>query len=219
MEYNAASEVSIPRFIYIVEENQPWIPANVDEGDKKEKLKVFKETLRKRHICQPFTNKDQLATCVVADVGRHIAMRNATRVGPNIPVNDIGLESLYIPAEDTPDKWNRRRNAVKKAHRDIYITHVIQPSTKKGQKFEVFIYLIRQKSTDFSDVLFAEFFLGKYWGNKVFPAVEQNGFIGIATAAYGTFLCLCRVTFRDGTHLYLDRFIDFEAQRTGGKST
>lgn len=44
----------------------------------------------------------------------------------------------------------------------------------------------------------------------MFPAVAENGFIGISTAAYGTFLCVCRVNFTDGTHLYLERYIDFE---------
>ena len=62
----------------------------------------------------------------------------------------------------------------------------------------------------------AEFFLGPYWGNKIFPAVEQNGFIGISTSAYGTFLCVCRVSFTDNTHIYLSRYIDFETQLHSG---
>lgn len=219
LEYKAASDFSLPRFIYMVDDNQPWLPAHIDSGESSKKLRLFKEALFKRHICQTFGGQDQLATKVVADIGRHIAMQSATRVGPGIPVHDIGLESLRGPVVETPDEWNQRRNAVYAAHRKLFLTHVIRPSSKPKQKFDVFIYLLRHKSDDFSDVRVAEFFLGPYWENKVFPAVEHKGFIGISTSAYGTFLCVCRVTFTDGTSIYLDRYVDFEMQRTGGSGT
>lgn len=218
MEYRAASEVSLPRFIYLVDENQPWLPAHIDGGSNRKRLTSFKAALMKRHICQTFGNQDQLATKVVADVGRHIAMQSAPRVGPGIPVQNIGLESLG-PVTETPDEWNARRNDIYSRHRGLFLTHVLGPSSKPGQTFDVFIYLLRHKSEDLSDVRVAEFFLGPYWENKVFPAVEQKGFIGISTSAYGTFLCVCRVTFTDGEHLYLERYIDFESQRTGGSAT
>lgn len=216
MEYKAASEASLPRFIYIVDHSQPWLPAHIDGGQSRERLESFKTALLKRHICQTFGGQDQLAMKVVADVGRHIAMQSATKVGPGIPVPNIGIESLRGSVTETPDEWNARRNAIYVDHRNLFLTHVIRPSSKPGQTFDVFIYLIRHKSDDFSDIRVAEFFLGPYWENKVFPAVESNGFIGISTSAYGTFLCICRVTFNDGSHLYLERYIDFESQRTGG---
>jgi hypothetical protein len=216
MEYRAATEVSLPRFIYVVDPNHPWLPAHIDDGASRERLERFKAALLKRHICQPFGTQDQLATRVVADVGRHLAMQAATRVGPGIPVQDIGIESLRGPVTETSDDWNQRRNGIYAAHRDVFLTHVLRPSVKARQTFDVFIYLIRHKSTNLSDIRLAEFFLGPYWENKVFPAVERDGFIGIATAAYGTFLCVCKVTFQDGAHVYLERYIDFEAQRTAG---
>jgi hypothetical protein len=216
MEYNAASEVSLPRFIYVIDESQPWLPAHIDTGTNHQRLLLFKAALLRRHICQSFGGQDQLAAKVVADVGRHIAMRAATKVGPGIPVQDIGIESLRGPAPETPDDWNARRNAVYADQRGVFLTHIIKPSAKPGQTFDVCIYLIRHKSEDLSDIRVAEFFLGPYWENKVFPAIWQDGFIGISTSAYGTFLCICRVTFSDGTQVYLERYIDFEMQRTGG---
>ncbi|MBY0280398.1 DUF4062 domain-containing protein [Candidatus Binatia bacterium] len=219
MEYWAATEAALPRFIYLVDDNQPWLPAHIDAGQSRERLLAFKNALQKRHICQRFGGQDQLATRVVADVGRHIAMQKASAVGPGIPVRDIGLESLRGSVTETTDEWNSRRNSVYENHRDLFLTHVIRPSSKPGQTFDAFIYLIRHKSEDLSDVGVAEFFLGPYWENKVFPAVAQDGFIGISTSAYGTFLCICRVTFTDGSHIYLDRYIDFEMQRTGGSGT
>jgi hypothetical protein len=215
LEYRAASDAALPRFIYFVDDNQPWLPAHIDTGLNQERLQRFKAALRKRHMCQPFGGQDQLATKVVADLGRHIAMERAPRVGPGIPVANIGLDSGPFAAADTPDGWSDRRQAIYRQHREVFLTHIIKPSSKPGQTFDVFIYLIRHKSQDFSDLQGAEFFLGRYWENKVFPAVEQDGFIGIATSAYGPFLCVCRVTFADGTQIYLDRYIDFEMQRAG----
>jgi hypothetical protein len=216
MEYKAASEASLPRFVYLVDDTYPWIPKHIDTGDAGTKLQAFKDGLRKRHICQTFQDEHHLAVRVVADVGRHIASQIATVVGPGIPVHDIGLESMRCAALETPHEWNDRRKGIYAENRGIFLAHFIRPSLKEGQSFDVFIYLVRHKSEDFSDVRVAEFFLGPYWDNKVFPEVEKSGFIGIATSAYGTFLCLCRVTFDDGSEVYLERYIDFEQQRTGG---
>jgi len=216
LEYRAASEASLPRFIYIVDDNQPWVPAHIDAGGKADKLKAFKEALYKKHICQVFASKDQLATRVVADIGRHVAMQATAKVVPGIPVEDIGLESMVVPASEAAGEWSLRRQAIYDGNRRIFLTHVAYPSTKPGQEFDIYIYLLRHKSEDWRDIRKAEFFLGPYWGNKIFPAVERHGFIGISTSAYGSFLCVCRVTFTDGSHILIDRYIDFEMQRTGG---
>lgn len=225
MEYNAASELNLPRFIYLIDDNFPVILANVDQGEMGEKLKSFKSSLLKRHICQKFEDPNHLASRVAADLGRHIAMTNATKVGPDIaplPLPHIGLESAHSAAPETPDEWNLKRQGIYAGSRNLFLSHVIRPSTKPGQKFDVFIYLVRHESraypTDMSDVQFAEFFMGPYWANKIFPVFQQNGFIGVSTSAYGTFLCLCRVTFDDGSKADLHRYIDFEAQRTGGSA-
>jgi hypothetical protein len=216
MEYRAASEASLPRFIYLVDEAERWLPAHIEDGANAKRLKAFKEALLKRHMCQTFGTKDQLATKVVADIGRHIAMKSAPQVGPGIPVPDIGIDSYRGRVKEQPGEWNERRDKVYDDHRNLFLTHVIRPSSKPTQVFDVSIYLIRHKSNDFSDIRFAEFFLGPHWENKVFPAVETNGFIGISTSAFGTFLCICQVNFKDGTTLNLERYIDFESQRTGG---
>ncbi len=70
-------------------------------------------------MCLPFGNEDQLATKAVADLGKHIAMLNATRVGPNIPVKDIGLDSLRTPTDEAPDSWVMARSSIKKKNRKI----------------------------------------------------------------------------------------------------
>jgi len=221
IEYQTASNVPLPRFIYIVDDDAPWLPAHMDDGANRKRLIAFKAALRKRHVCQTFRNQDHLATSVVADIGRHIAMHATTPVAPDPTLTGAGFEALVPEAhtqsvDPVPAEWTTRRRSIKSHNRNMFLTHVIKPSTTPGQKFDVFIYLIRHRSEDFSDVQVAEFFLGKYWGNKIFPAVPKHGFVGISTSAYGSFLCICRVTFVNGGHVNLERYIDFEMQRTAG---
>lgn len=210
-EYEAATLAGLPRFIYLVDEGYPWPPPMVDHGKAKNRLDKFKGHLLTNHICQKFTTEDNLNGRVVADLGRHVAMRKATRVGPGLDLPRIGLESLRGSVTETPNQWNAHRNKIYADTRGVFIAHVIEPSARPNQKFDVFIYLVRHGAPDLSDIRFAEFFMGKYWGNQVFPAVLTNGFIGISTSAYGTFVCVCKVTFADGEAIMIDRYIDFES--------
>lgn len=216
-EYEAATLGNLPRFIYLVDTDHPWLPRYIDQGASSKRLEKFRHKLLATHICQKFTTEDQLTARVVADLGRHQAMRQTARVGPGIDLPDIGIESIRGKVAETPDEWNAIRNGIYKDNRGVFIAHVIEPSKRPDQEFDVFIYLLRHESEDLSDIRLAEFFLGKYWDNKVFPAIrQQNGFIGIATAAYGTFLCVCKVTFHDGDEVLLYRYIDFESKLQGG---
>ena len=65
----------------------------------------------------------------------------------------------------------------------------------------------------------AEFFLGQYWGNRVIAAMAGAQYIGITTSAYGPFLCVARVRFRDGGTAILSRYIDFEMGAGGPDQT
>lgn len=129
------------------------------------------------------------------------------------------LEQLeYIPQSknNTVSICNDRethRVEIYKKNRGLFITHLIHPSNKKGQVWDIFIYLIRHKTTDFKDVKKAEFFFGHMWGNKIYKETEQNGIIGVKTSAYAPFLCTCFVTLDDNTVVKLDRYIDFEMEQ------
>ncbi|MCP4902404.1 MAG: DUF4062 domain-containing protein, partial [bacterium] len=177
-EYETATLADLPRFIYIIDPEHPWRPAHMDDGEAKVQLESLKNRLLARHICQRFTSEDQLTASVVADLGRHIAMREATRVGPGIDVPDIGIESMRGSVSETPDEWNAIRNKVYDDSRGIFIAHVIQPSRRPDQDYDVFIYLLRHKSDDLTDVRFAEFCLGNDCDDRLFTAILHNGFIG-----------------------------------------
>lgn len=216
LEYEAATLAGLPRFIYLIDPDYPWPPRLVDQGPAKEGLDRLRNRLLASHVCQRFGSEHQLATRVVADLGRHQSIRGADRVGPGLEIEDIGFDSLRGKVVDTPEEWSGIRDSLYEDSRGVFLVHVIEPSKKPDQEFDIYIYLLRHQSEDLSDVRVADFFLGKYWGNKVFPAAQQpNGFIGIATAAYGTFLCVCKVTFQDGHQVLLSRYVDFEARRQG----
>jgi hypothetical protein len=220
LEYEAASECKIPKLLYIIDDAFPFPPKYIDDGMAKTKLQAFKNDLFSKHIPKKFSNKDNLTASVVADLGRTISIDEAHNlVGKDIPVRDIRAVSARHKSKEPAAFWSEDRKNIYLNNREIFLTHVIRPSKKKGQVYDVFIYLIRHKSDDFSDVQYTEFFLGPYWNNKVFGAFEDTkGFIGISTSAYGTFLCTCRVTFQDGHKAELSRYIDFESARMNSNS-
>jgi hypothetical protein len=112
----------------------------------------------------------------------------------------------------------QQRRELKNARRNVNLVHTIRPSSQPGQKFDILIYLIRQGSDDLTDVDRAEFFLGKYWGNKIFRIQNQEGFIGLAISAYGELLCTCKVVFKDGHEIILERYLDFEMKDSISRS-
>jgi hypothetical protein len=92
----------------------------------------------------------------------------------------------------------------------VFLVHSLTPPTLEEQRYDVFIYLLQQGGGSVSDVKKAEFFFGKYWRNKIFEGSREGDVIGVRASAYGTFLCTCRVTFKDGYQATLYRYIDFE---------
>lgn len=105
---------------------------------------------------------------------------------------------------------NARRDA-KEQSRGLALVHTVVPSRTPGQEYDIFVYLVEDSPGALAGVARAEFFFGRYWGNRVFEGVRSGDTIGVRTAAYGTFLATCRVTFQeDGTATFLHRYIDFE---------
>lgn len=206
-EYDAAGQRNLARFIYLVNDDALWNPKLIDTGGAAKKLNHFKSRLRTSHICKPFSTKDELATSVAADLGRHFLRTALVRVNQDSHEEISGQTrptSTWSPAD-----WNKHRYGRYKSNRDLFLVHSLAPSTKKGQLFDIFIYLQRHKSHNFSDVSVAEFFLGPYWRDQVFTVQNEGGPIGITTSAYGEFLCVCRVKLTDGSDIFLERYINF----------
>ena len=109
-----------------------------------------------------------------------------------------------------PGSFAEERDNIYKSNRGCFLVHVLEPTSDRTQEYDVFIYILRHQSTDLSIVQRAEFFFGRYWGNRVFHGQQIGNVIGVRTSAYGTFLCTCHVTFTDGEKITLTRYIDFE---------
>jgi hypothetical protein len=54
-EYQHAINKSIPVFAYLIDDNYPWPPKYLDQGEPANLLARFKDLLRKKHIIKVFT--------------------------------------------------------------------------------------------------------------------------------------------------------------------
>jgi hypothetical protein len=207
-EFDAAAAAKLPCFTYVVDGEAPWNPKHIDSGRLKSSLERFKRRLFAELVVKPFSTKDQLATSVAADLGRHIATLQLARVEPATPMRTKA-------AVATAEEWNRQRDGLYASNRGLFLVHSLSPSREPGQLFDIFIYIRKHKAPNAPEVHLAEFFLGRYWGNTVFPVENIGGLVGLSTSAYGEFLCLCRVTLNDGTQIMLDRYIDFSTTNPG----
>lgn len=133
----------------------------------------------------------------------------------NPELNRLEFASPSAPGISTTaaintDDWVSTRTEIYRQNHGFFIAHVLEPSKSEGQEYDIFIYLIRHKSNEYSDVEKAEFFFGQYWHNKVYVGSKVGDLIGVKTSAYGPFLALCRVTLKDGSSVMLNKYIDFE---------
>ncbi|UCE58910.1 MAG: hypothetical protein JSU63_15890 [Phycisphaerales bacterium] len=156
----------------------------------------FKFALRDEILALPYVVPEIASTDTEA-AGQAMAVRAAEGMQPDL---------------SSPEGRAAHRQEIRNNNRGVFLVHVLRPSQRRGQKFDLFIYLKRHKSSSFDDIERAEFFFGKYWGNKIYTGTENNGVIGVSTSAYGSFLCTCRVTFKgeDKHVVMLERYIDFE---------
>lgn len=151
-------------------------------------------------------------------IRNRIASGSSFKAGPvELGADFNALEKVEPAGPDSSPKeeteWSKERDSIYSENSGIFLAHIIEPSSEKGQDYDIFIYLVRHKFDFFDDIEYAEFFLGSYWGNHVYKEVPKNGLIGLSTSAYGPFLCTCRVKMKNGKTVHLNRYIDFEMGR------
>ena len=133
------------------------------------------------------------------------------------PVSDA-TPSKDVAAQPASASWMDARDAELRRTRGLFLVHRYKPSKEPGQKYDVTIFLLRHvpgespnQREGFSEIEKMELYLGPSWGTEPFTAPNNGGPIGIRTAAWGSFLAIGRITFRDGTApLSLKRYVDFE---------
>jgi len=128
---------------------------------------------------------------------------------PRIETNDM-ISSKISSKKIQPDDWTLSRNSTYQKHRGYFLVHSLALSKDVNQKYDLFIYLLRHKSQDYTDISKVEFFFGHYWDNQIFEGSKSGSYIGVQTSAYGPFLAICRITFKDNSNVIINRYVDFE---------
>jgi hypothetical protein len=180
-----------------------------------------------------------ILTCLVA--GRYIG---------KVKVSTKGIEAeTYIPpkvkgvaelppgpkpaeapaAEAQPGTaWVKERKAEYKRTNGHFLVHVYKPSRLGGQKYDVFVYLVRHvrdsvrpEKTGLPEIEKVEFYFGPSWRDEVFTVVNNgSNVLGVRTHAYGTFLATAQVTFKPGLNkspVILHRYLDCEMMKPKAK--
>jgi hypothetical protein len=157
--------------------------------------------------------------------GRYIGKFSVGGVGVEAPPLK---DAAYVPPGAEPPSgvtapasrsaWTSRREQEYVSSHWLALVHIYKPSTRLGQQYDISIYITRHirgsrsnQTTDFADIDHAEFYFGPGWGDRIFTAQNNGGIIGVNTSAWGSFLAICRVTFRDDSQpVVLQRYIDNE---------
>ena len=100
LEYRAATDAGIKRLIYMIDDNTPWVRRLVDQGTASALLESFKEHLKTNHVIRYFTNKDDLAASVAADLGRELAFSLYKKVN---------VKASPTKNPKTAAEWNAQR--------------------------------------------------------------------------------------------------------------
>ena len=80
LEYEEAQRVHLPSLVYLLdEERQPVLPRDIEFGEGAEKLRLFKATLRERHVISLFTTPEDLAVKITQDLSA-LANRSGVEV-------------------------------------------------------------------------------------------------------------------------------------------
>ena len=151
----------------------------------------------------------------------------AQRLKLGIAGGSIEFEGLPVVNPDEPEhsdnqvqvsesrSWIDLRHEIERSSREIYLVHALWTAEREPGKYYIHIYLKKHRGDsphdkDYAAIAHAEFFLGRYWQNRVFKVRNEGKLLGIATWAYGPVLAVCRITFKDGHQATVSRYIDFE---------
>jgi hypothetical protein len=123
----------------------------------------------------------------------------------------IAVTELTRPMREVDPSFLRDYQSARKiSQHSHFLTHILGPATKPGQKYSVAIRVTPHRDAT-RQVKSATFYLGRSWGNSVFEGMRgPDGRFGIATEAYGPFLALCEVEFDNGNRILLDHYCDFD---------
>lgn len=106
LEYNEAIKNNIPTLIYILDENHPIPPKNVDTGIRAKKLSDFKELLKRRHTISFFTTPEDLGRKLAHDLVQTLSSLEQIKVLPDHHKDKSSFAETYEKFLLRPAKYN-----------------------------------------------------------------------------------------------------------------
>jgi hypothetical protein len=140
-----------------------------------------------------------------------------------LPANEAG--ALAPPSEKAVSTLADERLGLYKRFRRLMLVNRFYPPTVPGQDFDVVLLIHAHKGSDqpagsLDDIERVEYFLGPSWNNRVFSSTEADQHFAVRVSAYGSFVCVCRIKFRNSDSQEIQyRYIDGSSWRTTSKTS
>jgi CheY-like chemotaxis protein len=87
-EFDFARQFEKATFCFIVEEDFPWPPTHIDDGEARSSLRAFKDRVRSVMVTDNFTSADDLAFKVASSLGRFLLTKKVQEQLDRIPQRD-----------------------------------------------------------------------------------------------------------------------------------
>lgn len=119
IEYDEAQGLGLPSLIYILNENQPIPPKDVETGIGAEKLESLKAQLKKRHTVSFFTTPEDLQTRIMHDVPAQLEGMGVEVKSGLVKVEEVDDRELLKDFEVLPKLFSGRQVTVEFELRDV----------------------------------------------------------------------------------------------------
>ena len=87
-EFDYAESRKKDMFCFMVDDNQPWLPAHIDVEPDRSKLEKFKRRVRETLVVDVFTTADDLAFKISTSLGRYIITKKITTALERAPTSN-----------------------------------------------------------------------------------------------------------------------------------
>ena len=109
IEYDEAQRLSLPSLIYILNENQPIPPKDVETGIGAEKLEALKDQLKKRHTVSFFTTPEDLHARIMHDVPAQLGSMGVEIARELVKIEEVSDRDLLSNFKVLPKLFSGRQ--------------------------------------------------------------------------------------------------------------
>ena len=94
------------------------------------------------------------------------------------------------------------------------LVHRYRRSQTPDQDYDISIYVVAKRNPrneqPTKDIQLVRYAVGEKWPGSPFTVKDPRNGYELRLSAYGPFLCIAEVQFKDGSKCSLERFVDFE---------